>query len=134
MTKKIENAIETSKHIRFDFLHIGNPFNLTGADRKSCMQALKDLEGLARQYLKVEMPKKITIEEVKPKPCPYSETIKCCTIQDYARNQALHDFHLWQIKCLGEVERTIREFIPHRDSECIPALVQVIHNLFNKES
>ncbi|MFA5724519.1 MAG: hypothetical protein WC979_09770 [Candidatus Pacearchaeota archaeon] len=37
------------------------------------------------------LPKETSIEEVIPQPCPYSQIIKCCTMQDYARNVAIRD-------------------------------------------
>ena len=75
--------------------------------RRNDSKVLWIILNLAQQYLKAEMPREITIEEVKPKLCPYSETIKCCTAQDYARNQALHDSRLWNMKRLEKVEEVI---------------------------
>ena len=46
---------------------------------------------LAHQQILALIPKKTRIGELQPKPCPYSEKIKCCTMQDYARNEAISE-------------------------------------------
>ena len=45
----------------------------------------------AHQEILALLPKKKEIKELKSKPCPYSDKIKCCTMQDYARNQCIDD-------------------------------------------
>ena len=51
----------------------------------------REFTDLAHQQILALLPKKVRLEELKAKPCPYSEEIKCCTMQDYARNQCIDE-------------------------------------------
>lgn len=43
------------------------------------------------KWIKRNLPKPTTISKLKSKPCPYSKTIKCCTMQDFIRNKTLNE-------------------------------------------
>ena len=60
----------------------GTPFSKAKWDRQ---------KQLAHHEILALLPKKKEIKELKSKPCPYSDKIKCCTMQDYARNQCIDD-------------------------------------------
>ena len=55
-----------------------------------CEIIKKDVDQAIQEILAL-LPKKKEIKELKSKPCPYSEEIKCCTMQDYARNQCIDE-------------------------------------------
>ena len=51
----------------------------------------KIIESLKQVFLGM-LPEEITIKKLKSKPCPYSDKIKCCTMQDYCFNSAIQEY------------------------------------------
>jgi hypothetical protein len=112
--EKIKEAIK----IVSIFKDAGNPPDT------ECIEAMQILLSLAEEVINAKMPQ----DDVKYTKCP-------CEKLTVEHNQMLiDDFRLWHTKCLVEIERTIREFIPHKDEQYILPLTQAIRNLFKGEA
>ena len=109
-------------------------------------EALQILIDVATQVVEAKEPK---LKDVPERPNGHllsCSCIACHYISVMERdNKAIHDFRLWQVKCLGEVKDAIYPFIENyhshigfskdcqRCQETTDEIIQAIHNLFNKE-